>query len=87
MNSQVELGSFLMAGMTFRQHFFDKKLSFTITGNDIFGLYEADEIIKGGGFDQHIVTQAILPIRFSLSYKLNNFKKDEKRTPKAPPTE
>lgn len=87
MNSQVELGSFLMSGMTFRKQFFDKKLSFTVTGTDIFGLYKADEMIKGEDFDQHIITQAILPIRFSLSYKLNNFKKDEKRTPKTPPAE
>ena len=74
-------------GMNFRQQFFKKKLSLTVTGNDIFGLYEADERYTGAGFYQHIVSNVVYPIRFSLTYKINNFKREENRMAKLPPAE
>lgn len=86
-NSQIEIGSFFMTGLNFRQQFFNNKLSLTVTGNDILNLYKSDERIKGQEFDQRIITRAIYPIRFSISYKINNFKKEENRINKLPPNE
>ncbi len=86
-NSQMELGSFLMMGMNFRQQFFKKKLSLTVTGNDIFGLYKADERYTGSGFNQRILSNVVYPVRFSLTYKINNFKREENRIAKLPPAE
>jgi hypothetical protein len=83
-SAQSSIDQYCVVGLSFRQTFFDKKLTFTMTGRDFLGLYKTVEHIQGDGFNQDITTETIFPIRFSLSYKFNRYKRDERRTAKTP---
>jgi hypothetical protein len=84
MSAQSDIDQFFIAGISFRQLFFDKKLNFTLTGRDFLGLYKRVEHVQGEDFAQNITTLNKFPIRFSLSYKFNRFKRDDRRTAKTP---
>ncbi|MEI6275364.1 MAG: TonB-dependent receptor family protein [Prolixibacteraceae bacterium] len=84
MTAQSHIDQFFMAGISFRQSFFDKRLNFTLTGRDFLGLYQNFEHIEGEDFNQKITTQNKFPIRFSLSYKFNRYKRDDRRIAKTP---
>ena len=85
--AQTQMKSFLLAGATFRQQLFKRRMSLTFTGRDIFQLYQSNERYSGFGLTQHTVSEAILPFRVSLSFKINNYKRDLKQSAKTPPGE
>lgn len=84
MTAQSNVEKYYMAGLSFRQMFLNKKLSFTITGRDIFGMFKKTEHIQGPDFNQTVTTYYQFPIRFSVSYKFNHYTRDEKRIAKQP---
>ena len=84
MTAQTSVEKYYMMGLSFRQMFLDKKLSFTLTGRDVFGLFKKTEHIQGSDFNQTVTTYYHFPIRFSISYKFNRFTRDEKRVAKQP---
>jgi outer membrane receptor protein involved in Fe transport len=84
MTAQSNIDQVYMGGLSFRQMFFDKKLTFTLTGRDILGLYQKVEHIDGTDFNQVITSRNKFPIRFSISYKFNHYKRDERRIAKTP---
>ena len=84
LTAQSKIDQVYMAGISFRQQLFNKKLIFTITGRDFLGIYKKVEHIQGADFTQEFTSKNKFPIRFSLSYKLNQFKRDERRLAKTP---
>jgi hypothetical protein len=84
LTAQSTIDQIYMAGLSFRQMFFNKKLTFTVTGRDVFGLYRKAEHIQVNEFNQNITTCNKFPIRFALTYKFNKFKRDERRVAKSP---
>jgi len=84
MTAQTNVEKYYMAGLSFRQMFLNKKLSFTLTGRDVFGLFKKTEHIKGPDFNQTVTTYYQFPIRFSVSYKFNHYTRNEKRIAKQP---
>ncbi len=66
---------------------FNNKLTFTFTGRDVLGLYRKTENIQGVDFNQILTSHNKFPIRLSLSYKFNHYKRDEPRIAKTPVTE
>jgi hypothetical protein len=84
MTAQTNVEKYYMAGLSFRQMFLNKKLSFTLTGRDVFGLFKKTEHIQGPDFNQTVTTYYQFPIRFSISYKFNHYTRDEKRIAKQP---
>ncbi len=87
MTAQTNIDQVYLAGVSFRKMFFKKSLIFTLTGRDVPGWYRKVEHVKGAGFDQVITTCNKFPIRFSLSYNLNRFRRDARRVAKVPLTE
>jgi hypothetical protein len=87
MTAQSNIDRVFLAGISFRQMFLNKRLTFTLTGRDVLGLYRKVEHVRGTAFDQEMTTRNKFPIRFSLSYKFNSYKRDERRIAKAPPAE
>jgi hypothetical protein len=84
LTAQSNIDQLFMAGVSFRQMFLKKKLTFTLTGRDVLGMYRKIEKIQGTDFNQSVTTANKFPVRFSLSYKFNNYKRDERRVAKAP---
>jgi outer membrane receptor for ferrienterochelin and colicin len=84
MTAQSSIDQFCIAGISFRQSFLNKKLTFNITGRDFLGMYKKVEHIQTNDFNQDITTFYKFPIRFSLSYKFNHYKRDNKRIAKTP---
>lgn len=84
MTAQTKIEKYYMVGLSFRQMFLNKKLSFTLTGRDVFGLFKKTEHIQGPDFNQTVTTYYQFPIRFSVSYKFNHYTRDEKRIAKQP---
>ncbi len=84
MTAQSNIDQVCMGGISFRQMIFDKKLIFTLTGRDIFGLYQKVEHVQGTDFNQVITSRNKFPIRFSISYKFNHYNKDDRRIAKTP---
>ena len=87
MTAQANIDQIYLAGLSFRQMFFDKKLTFTLTGRDVLHFYRITEHVQGVDFNQVITTRNNFPIRFSLSYNLNRFRRDARRVAKVPLTE
>ncbi len=87
LTAQSSVDQIFMAGISFRRMLLKKNLTFTVTGRDILGLYRKTENIQGIDFYQSVNTVNKFPIRFSLSYKFRNFKRDERRIAKTPVTE
>ncbi len=84
LTAQSKINRVYLAGLSFRQTFLNNKLTFTLTGRDVLGLYRKCETIQGTDFDQVLTTHYKFPVRFSLSYKFNHYKRDERRIAKAP---
>lgn len=84
MTAQSSIDRYYLAGISFRQTFFNKKVTFSLTGRDFLRLYTQVEHIQTNDFNQDINTRYKFPIRFSLSYKFNHYKRDDKRTAKSP---
>jgi hypothetical protein len=84
MTAQSNIEKVFLAGISFRQQFLNKKMTLTITGRDFLGLYKNVEHIHGEDFEQVMTSHNKFPIRFSLSYKFNHFKRDERRIAKSP---
>ena len=84
MTAQSSIDQFYIAGISYRQTFFNKKLTFSLTGRDFLGMYKKVEHIQTDDFNQDVTTLYKFPIRFSLSYKFNHYKRDEKRNAKTP---
>ena len=84
MTAQSSVDQFFMAGLSLRKTFFNKRLTCTITGRDVLGLYKRTEHIQGTDFNQTINTHNNFPIRFSVSYKFNKFNRDDRRVAKTP---
>jgi len=84
MTAQSSIDQFFLAGLSIRQMFFKKKLTFTLTGRDFLGVYKKVEHVQGTDFDQTITMCNNFPIRFSVSYKFNSFSRDERRAAKTP---
>lgn len=82
--AQSNLDQVYLAGASFRQMFFQKKLTFTLTGRDVFHVYRKTEHVQGTNFNQVITTRNNFPIRFSLSYNFNRFRRDARRVAKVP---
>jgi len=87
MTSQSSIDAVYMAGLSFRQTFFDRKLTFTLSGRDVIGLYKKVEHAQGDNFNQVMTIENRFPVRCSLSYKFNNYKRNERRVAKSPLTE
>jgi len=84
MTAQSNVDQGYMAGLSVRKTFLDRKLTFTLSGRDVPGLYKKVEHIQGVGFNQVMTTQNNFPIRFSVSYKFNHYNRDERRVAKSP---
>lgn len=84
MTAQSNIDEIFMAGASFRQMFFDKKLTFTLTGRDFLGLYKKVEHIRGADFNQVMTVRNNFPVRFTVSYKFNHYKRDDRRLAKSP---
>jgi outer membrane cobalamin receptor len=84
MTAQSDIDEIYLAGVSFRQMFFDKKLTFTLTGRDFLGLYKKVEHVQGSDFNQLVTTRNNFPVRFTVSYKFNHYKRDERRLAKTP---
>ena len=84
MTAQSNVDHCYMAGLSIRKSFMDRKLTFTLSGRDVPGFYKKVEHVQGAGFNQVMTMQNNFPIRFSVSYKFNQYKRDERRTAKAP---
>jgi outer membrane receptor for ferrienterochelin and colicin len=84
MTAQSNIEQVYMCGIGFRQMFFDNKLTFTLTGRDVMGMYQKTEHVQGTEFNQMITARNNFPIRFSVSYKFNHYKRDERRVAKSP---
>lgn len=84
LTAQSRINQCYLAGISFRKTFLNKKLSFTLTGRDFLGLYRKEETIESSDFNQVISMHNHFPIRFSLSYKFNHYKRDERSVAKPP---
>jgi len=84
MTAQSKVDQGYMAGLTFRKTFLDRKLTFTLSGRDVASFYKKVEHVQGAGFNQMMTIQNNFPIRFSVSYKFNNYNRDERRVAKSP---
>ena len=84
LTAQTDVEQYYLAGLSFRKTFFNKKLAFSVTGRDVLGLYRRTEHIQGADFNQISSTHNTFPVRFSLSYKFNHYKRDERRIAKSP---
>ncbi len=87
LTAQSNIDQVILGGMTIRQQFINKKLTLTLTGRDFLGLYQKTEHVQGTAFDQSVYTKIRFPIRFSISYKFNHYKRDERRVAKSPAAE
>ncbi len=87
MTAQTTVDACYLAGLSVRKTFFTNKLTFTLTGRDGLRLYKKVEHIQGGDFEQTVTTANYFPFRFSVSYKFNNYKRDERKIAKSPPAE
>jgi len=87
MTAQSTVDECYFAGLSFRKTFFERKLTFTLSGRDVLGIYKKVEHIQGADFNQVMTMENKFPIRFALSYKFNNFKRNERRVAKSPLTE
>jgi len=87
MTAQSSVDECYLAGLSFRKTFLDRKLTFTLSGRDVLGVYKKVEHIQGTDFNQVMTMDNRLPVRFSLSYKFNNYKRNERRVAKSPLTE
>ncbi|MEI7421295.1 MAG: TonB-dependent receptor [Prolixibacteraceae bacterium] len=84
MTAQSSVDQFFMAGISLRKTFFNKRLTCTITGRDVLGVYKRIEHVQGTDFNQTINARNNFPIRFSVSYKFNSFNRDDRRAAKTP---
>ncbi len=84
LTAQSHVSQVFLGGLSFRQLLFNNKISFTLTGRDVLGLYRKVEHIQGTDFNQEITTCNNFPIRFSLSYKFNQFKRNDRQNAKIP---
>ncbi len=84
LTAQSNIDPVYLAGLSFRQTFLNNRLTFTLTGRDVLGIYRRTETISGTDFIQTLKTRNNFPIRFSLSYKFNHYKRDERRIAKSP---
>ena len=73
-----------MAGISIRKTFLDRRLTFTLSGRDVAGFYKKVERIQGAGFNQVMTLHNNFPIRFSVSYKFNQYNRDERKVAKSP---
>jgi outer membrane cobalamin receptor len=87
MTSQSSIDAIYMAGLSVRQTFFDRKLTFTLSGRDVMGFYKKAEHVLGNNFNQAMTIENRFPVSCSLSYKFNNYKRNERRVAKSPLTE
>ncbi len=79
--SQGTMGGFYMAGVAVKQDFFKKKLSLTINVRDVFNTMKHKFVSESANFysyDKHSHYSSTLSL--SLSYKINNYKKNNKRS-------
>ncbi len=84
MTAQSNVDQCYMAGLSIRKSFMDRKLTFTLSGRDVPGFYKKVEHVQGAGFNQVMTMRNNFPIRFSVSYKFNQYKRDERSVAKAP---
>lgn len=87
MTAQSTVDECYLAGLSFRKTFFERKLTFTVSGRDVLGIYKKVEHIQGPDFNQVMTMENKFPVRFALSYKFNNYKRNERRVAKTPLTE
>ena len=87
LTAQSNVDQVFLAGLSFRQMLFKKKLTFTLTGRDILGLYRRVEYIQGADFNKAVTICNKFPIRFALSYKFNQYKRDDRKAAKSPVAE
>jgi outer membrane receptor for ferrienterochelin and colicin len=87
LTAQSSVDRCYMAGIGIRKTFFGNKLTATITGRDFLGLYTKVDNIQGADFDQVLSVKNKFPIRFTLGYKFNHYKRDERRVAKSPVAE
>jgi hypothetical protein len=87
MTAQSTVDECYMAGLSLRKTFFERKLTFTLSGRDMLGIYKKVEHSQGSDFNQVMTMENRFPIRFALSYKFNNYKRNERRLAKSPLTE
>ncbi|MCK9413112.1 MAG: outer membrane beta-barrel protein [Prolixibacteraceae bacterium] len=87
MTAQSNIDQIYMAGLTVRKSFLDRKLTVTISGRDIPGLYKKVEHVGGAGFNEVMTMQNKFPVHFSVSYKFNHYSRDERRVAKYPVAE
>jgi len=87
MTAQSNVDKCYLAGLNIRKTFFNKKLTCSLTGRDVLRLYRNTEHIQGVDFNQVFSTHNKFPIRFSVSYKFNHYKRDESRVAKSIITE
>ncbi|MCE1197557.1 MAG: TonB-dependent receptor family protein [Marinilabiliales bacterium] len=85
--TQTSVDEFFLGGITFRKTFLDRKLTFSLTCRDFLGLYKQKEFVSDTTFSQHITTTVDMPFRFSLSYKFNHYKREERKMAKMPISE
>lgn len=78
-SSQGEIDDFYYANLTLRQYFLKRKLSLTLTGQDILQSVKSESTITGDGFTHRNVLEHHYPIRFVVSYKINNYKRDHRK--------
>ena len=81
--AQGEREGFFAANIAFRKDFFKSNLTTIIKVSDIFGTMKYDYITTGEGFysDNNIKRESQI-ITLSLSYRINNYKKEKQRDEK-----
>lgn len=84
MTAQTDIDQCYLAGLSLRKSFLNRKLTCTLTGRDIFGLYKKVEHITGNNFNQRIDLSNQFPIRLAISYKFHNYKRDDRKAAKIP---
>jgi len=87
LTAQNKIKECMLAGLSVRKSFLNKKLTFSFSGRDVLGLYKRTEQIQGTDFNQTFSTHNKFPIRFSLAYKFNHYSRDERKIAKTPPAE
>jgi hypothetical protein len=87
LTAQSKVDKCYLAGIGLRKTFLKNKLTATITGRDFLRLYSKVEHISGTDFDQAMSVKNNFPIRFTLGYKFNQYKRDERRVAKSPVAE
>lgn len=75
--AQGESKGMFFSNISYRQEFFDKKLSATLSLRDIFGTSQFENMTYGPNFSNKFrMKRESQVLQLTLSYKINNYKQD-----------